>query len=135
MVDYPCECPDCGHRFFLPDFITGSGNIEGLTVTGNVVPCPQCHQPANMLNGVWDYGGEVLTLLSQPDRTLEELIRIREDLQRLAQAPASDQTAEAVASVAPELANVVAKQPPWMQIQVLLAALSFLVNLMQYRAS
>jgi SEC-C motif len=133
MVGMPCICSHCGARFVLPDVIGGSGSAKGLTFSGNRTGCPVCGDWADILDGVYDFSAEVLTVVSAPQRTIDELTRLRDTLADLAKLPESEQTVEAVTEAAPWLAPVIDKHglqnwPALISVMLQLVSISLMLH-------
>lgn len=74
MPEIPAFCNSCGSIF-------GSGfvfdNCRNITLSGNTCgPCPNCGANGHVPDGVYDFTGNVVKLLSGPNRTVNELNKL-----------------------------------------------------------
>jgi uncharacterized protein YecA (UPF0149 family) len=79
MPHVPAVCDTCGTIFNSGVYVENSINI---TFRGNKSgPCPNCHGWGSIPDGVFNFLGNVIEVLSAPERTVKELQRFNEILQ------------------------------------------------------
>src|SRR4030065_663226 len=89
----PAFCDTCGTVFNSGVFVENSTNIS---FTGNRAgPCPKCGGMGHIPDGVFNFIGNTIEILSAPERTISELMRL---VQILREAKANSETREQVAS-------------------------------------
>ena len=101
MPSPPAKCRQCSMVFPAPGFFfSNSTNITLKGTSGS--PCPYCGGFYDILDGVYDFVGDAITLLSGPDATLQVLRRaaiIVRDSQAAGESP--EKTVERVAEILP----------------------------------
>jgi hypothetical protein len=89
----PAFCDTCGTVFGSGMFFDNATNI---TLSGNRAgPCPKCGGMGHVPDGVFNFVGSTIEILSAPGRTFEELMRFASILR---EAQAKSQTKEDVAA-------------------------------------
>lgn len=110
MPSVPAFCDTCGTVFNSGIFVENSTNIS---FAGNRSgPCPKCGGMGHVPDGVFNFIGSTIEILSAPERTISELLRLT---QILREAKENSDTKEQVASrIAKELPglSVLAKLLP-----------------------
>lgn len=72
MPSVPAFCDSCGAAFNSGFFVENSTNI---TFDGNRSgPCPQCGGMGHVPDGVFNFIGNTIEILSAPERTVSELL-------------------------------------------------------------
>lgn len=74
MVELPGFCDTCGAIFPSPFAFENARNITFSNV--EVGPCPNCGGTGHIPDGVYDFFGNTIQLLSGPGRTEAELRRL-----------------------------------------------------------
>jgi hypothetical protein len=131
MAWLPVFCDNCGSLFLAGNIIGGSGGT--VTITNSTYgPCPVCNSTGRILDGTYSLMGDVLTLLSAPDWSLDKLRQVEAAL-RAAQdgARPADEVLADVSVFNADLANYIrgALSKGWTALQViavLLAIVTFL---------
>ena len=93
MPSVPAFCDTCGTVFSSGIFVENSTNIS---FAGNRSgPCPRCGGMGHVPDGVFNFIGNTIEILSAPERTIAELTHLA---RILAEAKAKSETREQVAS-------------------------------------
>lgn len=93
MPAVPAFCDTCGTVFSSGIFIENSTNVS---FAGNRSgPCPRCGGMGHVPDGVFNFIGQTIEILSAPERTVAELTQLA---QILVEAKAKSKTREEVAS-------------------------------------
>lgn len=93
MPSVPAFCDTCGTVFNSGIFVENSTNIS---FAGNRSgPCPNCGGMGHIPDGVFNFIGNTIEILSAPERTIAELTQLA---RILAEAKAKSETREQVAS-------------------------------------
>lgn len=93
MPSVPAFCDTCGTVFNSGIFVENSTNIS---FAGNRSgPCPKCGGMGHIPDGVFNFIGSTIEILSAPQRTISELMHLVEILRK---AKANSETREQVAS-------------------------------------
>jgi hypothetical protein len=93
MPSIPAFCDTCGTAFPSGFFFENASNI---TLSGNRSgPCPSCGGMGHVPDGVFNFIGDTIEILSAPQRTVEELTRL---VQIIHEAKAKQQSNEQVAA-------------------------------------
>ena len=91
MPSIPAFCDSCGIPFPSGFFFENSFNV---TLSGNRSgPCPNCGGMGHVPDGVFNFIGSTIEILSAPQRTIEELSRLT---QIIREARAKQQSTEQV---------------------------------------
>ena len=78
MPDLPAFCDTCGTAFRSGFFFENATNVN---LSGNKVgPCPRCGGMGHVSDGVFNFAGSTIEILSAPERTVQELTRLVEIL-------------------------------------------------------
>jgi hypothetical protein len=78
MPSIPAFCDTCGTAFPSGFFFENSTNV---TLSGNKSgPCPNCGGMGHVPDGVFNFIGSTIEILSAPQRTVEELTRLAQIL-------------------------------------------------------
>lgn len=73
-MDVPAFCDSCGTAFNSGIAVDNSRNISFV---GNIVgPCPRCGGVGHVPDGVFNFVGNTIEILSAPQRTFDELSRL-----------------------------------------------------------
>jgi len=105
MVLIPAFCNNCGAAFSSGIAVENSRNIS---LSGNLSgPCPRCGGMGRVIDGVFNVVGDVIEILSAPQRTIDSLNQLTKILR---QAAAENQTAEEISK------NIDAKAPEFSKI-------------------
>ncbi|MFZ2312612.1 MAG: SEC-C metal-binding domain-containing protein [Methylobacter sp.] len=89
----PAFCDTCGTVFSSGMFFE---NCVGITLSGNRAgPCPECGGMGHVSDGVFNFIGDTIEILSAPGRTIHELTKLAEILRN---AKAKSQSKEEVAA-------------------------------------
>ena len=93
MPSVPAFCDTCSTVFSSGIFVENSTNIS---FTGNRSgPCPKCGGMGHVPDGIFNFIGNTIEILSAPERTISELTRLA---QILCEAKANSKTKDQVAS-------------------------------------
>ena len=93
MPILPAFCDTCGTAFNSGIFVENSTNIS---FSGNRSgPCPQCGGTGHVPDGVFNFIGNTIEILSAPERTITELLSLARILK---DAKAKSETKEQVAT-------------------------------------
>lgn len=76
----PAHCANCG-AVFLSNY--GLGPSRGTTFRGNIAECPNCHHPAHVIDGTFNFIDNAFTALRAPPRTIEILEVLQEALKQI----------------------------------------------------
>lgn len=91
MPSIPAFCNTCGTAFPSGFFFENASNI---TLSGNRFgPCPSCGGIGHVPDGVFNFIGDTIEILSAPQRTVQELTRL---VQIIHEAKAKQQSNEQV---------------------------------------
>ncbi len=103
----PVSCPHCG-ALFASRAIHISGNVQGLTLSGNKETCPYCGNMALIVDGVFNVADNVLSIISAPNVTKQMLASFEEAIKK-AYAEKSDpeQLAKEVEKIDPSFGEAV----------------------------
>jgi hypothetical protein len=103
----PVFCPNCGAVFASRAF--HFEDATNVTLVGNKESCPNCGAMAEIPDGVFNFVGDTITVLSAPGRTHDQLRRFQEILREARDTRASPaDVADAIRRDAPDLAPFVA---------------------------
>lgn len=107
-MQIPVFCQHCGAIFDSRAF--RFVNATNVTLRGNRETCPNCGRMAEIPDGVFDFVGDTITVLSAPQRTQDQLRRLQ-DILRAARAdrvsPAD--LADTIRRDAPDLEPIVSR--------------------------
>lgn len=78
MSQVPAFCSNCGLVF--PSRVLSISNSRNITIGDSKEPCINCGSVARVPDGVYNFIGETIELLSGPERTVQELNRLAEIL-------------------------------------------------------
>lgn len=93
MPSIPAFCDTCSTAFPSGIFVENASNV---TLSGNRSgPCPSCGGIGHVPDGVFNFIGNTIEILSAPQRTVEELARL---VQIIHEAKAKQQSNEQVAA-------------------------------------
>ena len=93
MPSIPAFCDVCGTPFSSGLFFENASNV---TLSGNKSgPCPSCGGMGHVPDGVFNFIGNTIEILSAPQRTVKELTRLA---QIIREAKAKEQSNEQVAA-------------------------------------
>ncbi len=102
MVKVPAFCENCGAIFPSDYELRGEVNLSG-----NLQGCPVCGHFAHLPDGVFRFTEDTITLLTGPDRTVEELKILKGLLERLQEEkPDRETVVEALKRDAPQLSKL-----------------------------
>lgn len=74
MVDVPAFCDSCGTIFRSG---IAANNATNITFVGNRAgPCPSCGGMGHIPDGVFNFVGNTIEILSAPQRTIDEVSRL-----------------------------------------------------------
>lgn len=104
-MDVPAFCDTCGAIFRSGFFVDNATNI---TFAGNRAgPCPVCGGMGHIPDGVFDFVGNTIEVLSAPKRTVDELSRLAKILRKARENQQTpEQVAETLRKEAPELSHL-----------------------------
>lgn len=104
-MDIPAFCDTCGAVFRSGISVDNATNI---TFVGNVAgPCPVCGGMGHIPDGVFDFVGKTIKVLSASKRTVEELSRLAKVLgEALENKQSPQQVATTLRKEAPELSRL-----------------------------
>jgi hypothetical protein len=102
----PAFCDDCGVAF--PSGFVVTGEVVGLSMAGNTSgPCPRCGGKGHLPDGVFNFTGQTIEIVSAPGRTIDELARFADILRKARESGASpDATAREIRENTPNFAGV-----------------------------
>lgn len=105
----PVSCPNCGALFASRAFHI-SGNVRGLTLSGNRETCPFCGGMAHIADGVFNVANNVLSVVSAPNVTKQMLAAFEKAVQvAYANKTAPEQLAKEVEKIDPSFGDAVRK--------------------------
>lgn len=82
MVNIPAFCDTCGAAFPSGFVLENCSNVH---LQGNKSgPCPRCGGMGSVIDGVFNVAGNVIEILSAPQRTIESLQKLAEILKEAA---------------------------------------------------
>jgi len=128
MVHIPAFCDSCGAAF-------GSGivveNCRNITFSGNRSgPCPRCGSMGSVIDGVFNVVGDVIEILSAPQRTVESLNKLSNIFREAAkEKDSTEQITEKINEQVPELSLITRYIPK--NATELVAWLTFILIAMQ----
>lgn len=110
MPEMPAICDTCG-TIFRSGFSFGSS--FGVLLRGNKSgPCPRCGDMGHVPDGLYNFVGDVIQVLSAPARTIDELRRLEDILRRARAAQKTqDEVAEEIRKEVPSLTPLAALLP------------------------
>lgn len=110
MPSVPAFCDTCGTVFNSGIFIEDSTNIS---FTGNRSgPCPSCGGMGHIPDGVFNFIGNTIEILSAPERTIAELTRLAQILREAkAKAETREQVVSRIEKELPSLSGLVKLLP------------------------
>lgn len=135
LMMLPAVCDNCGSFFPSSIQLENSRHIAFSNCTSG--PCPRCGGMGHIPDGVYNFIGDTIELLSGPGRTVSELERLADILNRARQQDASpEQVAEAIEIETPGLSllkDILPKSRDdlYKFIQILLMTISILLPLMK----
>ena len=74
MPIVPAFCNTCGTAFNSGFFIENSTNVSFAGNTSG--PCPKCGGMGHIPDGIFNFIGETIEILSAPERTINELLSL-----------------------------------------------------------
>ena len=105
----PVSCPYCGALFASRAFHI-SGNVQGLTLSGNKETCPYCGNMAHIADGVFNVANSVLSVVSAPNITKQMLAAFEAAVKKAyAEKTAPEQLAKEVEKIDPSFGDAVRK--------------------------
>jgi hypothetical protein len=110
MPSIPAFCDTCGAVFHSGIVVENSTNV---TFSGNRAgPCPACGGIGHIPDGVFNFIGNTIEILSAPERTVEELTRLSDILREAKEKQQSpEEVAERIQKELPSLAGIGALLP------------------------
>jgi hypothetical protein len=69
---FPAQCTNPTCKTIFPSSIAAT-NVTGLTLEGNMEPCPVCGSLARIVDGTFDVKNAIIDIISAPDATKEIL--------------------------------------------------------------
>lgn len=105
MVLIPAFCDNCGAAFSSGIAVENSRNI---TLSGNRSgPCPRCGGMGSVIDGVFNVAGDVIEILSAPQRTIESLQKLSEVLKQAAEDKNTpEELSKNINEIVPEFSNI-----------------------------
>ena len=105
-MDVPAFCDTCGAVFRSGFSVVG--DASNITLVGNTAgPCPVCSGLGHIPDGVFNFVGSTIEILSAPQRTRDELGRLAAILREAKQAKQSPEAvAEAIRTQVPGFSGV-----------------------------
>lgn len=80
MTNIPSFCDNCGNVFLMGGIESGPGT--NITFSGSITTCPNCRQPARIMDGTFrQKANGVLEILAAPEHSLRDLERLRDILE------------------------------------------------------
>jgi hypothetical protein len=105
----PVSCPHCG-ALFAPRAFHISGNVQGLTLSGNKETCPFCGNMAHIADGVFNVAVNVLSVVSAPNITKQMLAAFEAAVKKaVVEKITAEQLAKEVEKIDPSFGEVVRK--------------------------
>jgi len=102
----PAFCDNCGSVF--PSGFSVSGGATLTTVGGKSGPCPSCGSMGTVPDGVFRAAGNVIRLLTGPQKTIEQLQRLASVINEARNTVSEPNKAvEKIKQEAPELSSIV----------------------------
>lgn len=100
-----CDNPNCGGVFSSGIVVTNGSNI---TLVGNKSgPCPRCGSMGHIPDGVFNFLGDTIEILSAPKTTIEELSSLSKILKEAyEQKLSSEQVAKRIEQDVPNLSKL-----------------------------
>lgn len=110
MPSVPAFCDTCGTVFNSGIFVENSTNIS---FAGNRSgPCPSCGGMGHVPDGVFNFIGNTIEILSAPERTIAELTRLTQILREAkAKAETREQVVSRIEKELPSLSGLVKLLP------------------------
>lgn len=104
-MEVPAFCDTCGAVFGSGVFVNNATNIT--FVENRAGPCPVCGGMGHIPDGVFDFVGNTIEILSAPKRTFDELSRLAKILHEAREKKQTpEQVAKTIRKEAPELAHL-----------------------------
>ena len=105
MVHIPAFCDNCGAAFNSGIVVE---NCRNISLSGNRSgPCPRCGSMGSVIDGVFNVAGDVIEILSAPQRTIESLQKLTQILKVAAQdKETSEEITNKINEQVPELTSV-----------------------------
>ena len=107
MISLPAKCNHCGH-LFVPRAIVGL-NVTALSVSGSLVACPRCGQPAHLVEGNFDLTAGELRVNSAPPRTIEILDALHLAYRQVESGADEGEVIATLAKASPEISAAASK--------------------------
>lgn len=98
----PARCSSC--RLIFPSGIALS-NVINVTFRGNSTTCPRCRSPASIIDGSFDFVGNVLRVHSAPPETIEVIKILQEALREAQSGKPDDEVLANLEKKSPETAR------------------------------
>jgi len=110
MVNIPAFCDTCGAAFPSGFAFENCSNVH---LSGNKSgPCPRCGGMGSVPDGVFNFAGNVIEILSAPNRSIEQLTALSEILRSAAGSKkSSEEIAKEIEDKVPELSSVANYMP------------------------
>jgi hypothetical protein len=109
-LDIPAFCDTCG-AVFRSGIV--AENATNLTLVGNRAgPCPVCRGMGHIPDGVFNFVGSTIEILSAPQRTIDELSRLAKILREAREKKeAPEEVAQRIRDELPDLAGLANRLP------------------------
>jgi len=110
-LNLPAFCDTCGTAF--PSSFVVNGRVSGLSMAGNSAgPCPKCGGRGHVPDGVFNFVGQTIEIVSAPRRTFDELSRFANIVRRARESGApSDAVAREIRESTPNFAGIASLLP------------------------
>jgi len=104
-IHIPAICDSCG-AVFRSGFV--AENARNITLSGNISgPCPACGDMGHIPDGIFNFVGDTIEILSAPKRTVDELSRLARIIGESRDKKRSrEEVAETIRKEVPELAGL-----------------------------
>lgn len=104
MAQVPAFCDNCGNAFITSNFIDGDANVSLKNV---VISCPNCGSIAKVPDGIYQFIGDTIKILSAPYSSYLKIQRLTEILQRAKEKKASaKETSKIIEEELPEFSGI-----------------------------
>jgi hypothetical protein len=128
MAQIPAFCDDCGNIFISSNFIGGDVNV---TLENVGISCPRCGSIAKVPNGVYQFIGDTIKILSAPYSSHLKLQKLADILQKVREKEVSaEEISKIIETELPEfssIANYLKQQAP----TVIIGVIQILLGLIQ----
>ncbi len=105
MASPLARCPNC-NLFFVASGFSFENTLE-VTLEGNMQNCPRCGSWANILDGVYNFFGNVVEIVKAPQTTLDHLKELKSLLEQIERGDKTpEEAANDIERLSPQLSKL-----------------------------